>query len=80
MTEHPLADDLTQLSLDDLEKRLAMLTQRYYAARRMNMNQGIIYQLDLLLQGLEYEKIRRAQPPLDTNPIVVDTDENYKKP
>ena len=51
MTEHPLSDDLTQLSLDDLEKRQAMLTQRYYAARRMNMNQGIIYQLDLLLQG-----------------------------
>ena len=80
MTEHPLADDLTQLSLEDLEKRLAMLTQRYYTARRMNMNQGIIYQLDLLLQGLEYEKIRRAQPPLDSNPIVIDTDENYKKP
>lgn len=76
--QHPLTDDLTQLTLDDLEKRLTMLTQRWYTAKRMNMDYGILYQLELLLQGVEYEKMRRLQPPLDNNPVVIDTDAEPK--
>ena len=59
-------------------KRLTMLTQRWYTAKRMNMDYGILYQLELLLQGVEYEKMRRMQPPLDNNPVVIDTDAEPK--
>lgn len=76
--QHPLSDDLTQLSLDELEKRLTMLTQRWYTAKRMNMDYSVLYQLDLLLQGLEYEKMRRSQTPVDSNPVVIDTDAEPK--
>jgi len=80
MTEqnHPLSNDLTQLTLDDLEKRITQLTQRWYTAKRMNMDYSILYQLDLLLQGLEYEKMRRIQTPIDNNPVVIDTDAEPK--
>ena len=77
--EHPLTDDLTKLSGEDLEKRIAQLTTRYYTARRMNMNQTILYQLDLMLQGLEYERQRRSQPADDGIRVMIDTDENNDK-
>lgn len=43
-------------------------------ARRMQMNESIIYQLDLMLQGLEAEKQRRAMIPDDGKKVVLDTD------
>lgn len=77
--QHPLSTNLTELTLDDLEKRLTMLTQRWYTAKRMNMDYSVLYQLELLLQGVEYEKMRRLQPPIDTNPVVIDTDAEPKE-
>jgi hypothetical protein len=71
--EHPLADDPTKLSDEQLETRIFELTKRWHTARRMNWNQNMMNQLDLLLQGLEYERSRRSQRP-DTGGQVLDTD------
>jgi hypothetical protein len=75
MNQHPLADDPTKLSYEDLEKKISLLTSRYYTARRMNMNESILHQLDLMLQGLEGEKQRRAMVPDDGKKVLIDTDD-----
>jgi|APCry1669189034_1035192.scaffolds.fasta_scaffold125284_2 hypothetical protein len=80
MNDHPLANDLTKLTHDELENRLTKLTQRWYTAKRMNMNHDVMHQLDLLLQGIELEKQRRALPPDDGRRVMIDTDENLEKP
>ena len=72
--EHPLQDDLSKLSYDDLEKRLSELTKRWYAAKRMNMNESVLFQLDIMLQGLESEKMRRAHSQAETGGEVINTD------
>lgn len=73
--QHPLSDDITKLSIDELDKRYTELMRRYAMARRMNMDQGVIYQLDIMLDGIEYEKMRRNQDPIDnSDPVVIDTD------
>lgn len=78
MNEHPLTDDLTQMTMEDLEKRLSDLMSRWSMAKRMNMNPQILYQLDLLLQGVEHEKSRRLAQPEDPRKVVLDTDGGYK--
>jgi hypothetical protein len=78
-TEHPLADDPTQLSFDELDKRINELTKRWYTARRMNMNQTVLHQLDMMLQGLEYEKQRRALQNTESTGVVIDTDGKIDK-
>jgi hypothetical protein len=77
--QHPLADDPTKLTQEELDKKIGQLTQRYYTARRMNMNYGVLHQLDIMLQGLEYERMRRAQMPDDGRKVVIDTDDNQIK-
>lgn len=73
--EHPLSDDITKLSSDQLDKRYTELMKRYAIARRMNMNQSVLHQLDVMLDSLDYEKMRRLQDFSDnTNPVVIDTD------
>ncbi len=79
MQEHPLSDDLTKLSQEELDKRYGDLSRRYHSARRMNMNPNVLHQLDILLQGYEYERMRRTLPQDDGNRIVLDTDGDYKK-
>ena len=80
MNEHPLGDDLTKLSYDDLEKRLTELTKRWYTAKRMNMHESVLYQLDLMLQVLEAVKSRRAHPQQQSSGEVINTDwKNDKK-
>ena len=71
---HPLETDLTKLSVDELDRRYTELMRRYATARRMNMDGGVMYQLDLMLDGIEFEKMRRNQEPVDQNPVVIDTD------
>ena len=72
--EHPLTDDLSKLSHEDLEKRLTELNKRWYAAKRMGMAQQVLNQLDMLLQGLEYEKQRRNQQLDHQSGVVIDSD------
>ena len=74
MNENPLSDNLTDLSYEDLEKRLTELNKRWYAAKRMNMNQSVLYQLDIMLQGLESEKQRRAMTAPETGGEVLNSD------
>ena len=71
--EHPLADDSTKLTDEQLENRIFELTKRFHIARRMGFNPGMMDQLDLLLQGLEWERSRRAQQP-ETGGQVLDSD------
>jgi len=78
MSLHPLSDDLTKLSHDDLETRLTKLTQRWYTAKRMNMNDSVLHQLDIMLQSLEQEKQRRAQVPDDGRRLLIDTDAGFE--
>ena len=81
MNEHPLSDNLTDLSYEDLEQRISKLTSRWYTAKRMNLDPSVLYQLDLLLQGMEAEKMRRAVSQVDKGGEVINTDwkEDAKK-
>lgn len=72
--QHPLSDDLTKLSIDELDRRYGEIMKRYATARRMNMDGNIMHQLDILLDGIEFEKMRRMQEPSGTDPVVIDTD------
>lgn len=74
--QHPLSDDLTKLSIDELDRRYTEIMKRYATARRMNMAGNIMYQLDILLDGIEAEKMRRMQDPLNDDPVVIDTDKS----
>jgi hypothetical protein len=78
--QHPLSDDLTKLSVDELDRRYTELMRRYATARRMNMAGGVMHQLDILLDGIEFEKMRRMQEPVDQDPVVIDTDRTTTTP
>lgn len=72
---HPFSDPLDELSLEEIDERHSKLMTRWYTARRMQMSESIIFQLDLLITSLEEEKVRRnkveEKPP---NPVLIDTD------
>jgi hypothetical protein len=75
INEHPLNDDITKLSVDELDKRYTELMKRYTIARRLNMNESVLYQLNIILDSIEFEKMRRLQDYNDdSNPVVIDTD------
>lgn len=75
INEHPLNDDITKLSVDELDKRYTELMKRYTIARRLNMNENVLYQLNIILDSIEFEKMRRLQDYTDnSNPVVIDTD------
>jgi hypothetical protein len=74
MNDHPLSLDHSQLSSEELENRLTQLNKKWHTARRMNMDPQVMHQLDLLLQGLEYEKQRRHTQTDHTSGVVIDTD------
>lgn len=73
--EHPLSEDITKLSADELDKRYTELMKRYAIARRMNMNESVMHQLNILLDSIDNEKMRRLYDQGDdSNPVVIDTD------
>lgn len=72
--EHPLSEDLTKLSDDELSKKYNELSRRWQIARRMNMDSYIMHQLDIMLDGLESERQRRIMFPIDSNSVVIETD------
>ena len=74
MNEHPLSDNLMDLSYEDLDKRINELTKRWHTARRMNMNQDVMHQLNIMLDSLEAEKQRRAFAIDEKGGVVIDTD------
>lgn len=72
--EHPFSIPLGDLTAEELDRRYADLLQRWQIARRMQMNQGILYQLNLLLNSIELEKEKRAMQDEKPNGVVLDTD------
>jgi len=78
MNVHPLSEDLTKLSSDELDKRYGELMRRYSIARRMQMNQDIMHQLDIMLDGIDSEKMRRLTEDSNDDPVVIDTDDPTK--
>lgn len=75
INEHPLSEDITKLSVDELDKRYTELMKRYAIARRMNMNESVMHQLNILLDSIDNEKMRRLYGQGDdSDPVVIDTD------
>lgn len=77
--EHPLSQDLTKLSDEDLDKKYNELSRRWQIAKRMGMDQYVIHQLDILLDSIESEKYNRIQMPDDGKSVVLETDPVDKK-
>jgi hypothetical protein len=71
---HPLAKDLTDLSDDELEKNIQQLTNRFYTARRMGLDQGMLNQLDMLLSHYEDERHGRQSTAPEPSGVVLETD------
>lgn len=71
---HPLAKNLKDLSDDELEKNIQQLTNRFYIARRMGVDEGILNQLDLLLGHYEDERYGRQDSGAETSGVVLETD------
>lgn len=76
--DHPFFQTLTELSGEELDKKHAELMNRFRMARGMNMHPEVLHQIDLMLNSIEAEKIKRQglddQPDgvvLDTDPIVI---------
>lgn len=72
--QHPLAQDYTKLSDDELDKKYNELSRRWHLARRMSMNENVLHQLDILLNCMEEEKYRRMMIPESNNGVVLETD------
>lgn len=77
--QHPLAQDYTKLSDDELDKIYNDLSRRWHLARRMNMNESVLHQLDILLNAMEDEKYRRMALPESSDGVVLETDPLPKK-
>lgn len=74
MNDHPLAQNFTALSDDELDKKYNELSRRWQLAKRMNMDQYVMHQLDILLSSMEEEKHRRILSPEDDKKVLIDTD------
>lgn len=80
MSNHPLSEDLTKLSTEVLDKKYSLLIERYNIAKRMNMPSYVLYQLDLLLEGIEIERYNRLNViDPNENPVIIDTDKEPTK-
>lgn len=72
--DHPFSVPLTDLTSEELDKRFSDLLRRWQIARRMQMNQYVLHQLDLMLNSVELEKQRRSLIDEKTNGVLLDTD------
>jgi hypothetical protein len=72
--DHPFSIPLAEFTSDELDKRYSDLMNRWNIARRMNMSQDILHQLDLLLGSIEIEKERRASVDEKSDGVILDTD------
>lgn len=74
MNEHPLTEDFTRLSDDELDKKYNDLSRRWHLAKRLNMDPYVMHQLDIILTGIESEKFRRIMPAEPIEHVVLETD------
>jgi hypothetical protein len=72
--DHPFSTPLEDLTSDELDKRFNDIMTRFNTARRMQMDQNILHQLDLLLVSIENEKERRARVDDKVSSVIIDTD------
>ena len=80
MNDHPLAENYANLSDDELDKKYNELSRRWHLAKRMQMDEYVLHQLDIILNGMEDEKYRRmAVSSEPDNGIVLETDPLPKK-
>lgn len=77
--DHPFSEPLNELTSEELDKRHSDLMRRFNIARRMNMDQGVLHQLDLLLLSVEAEKDRRRSIDDRASGVVLDTDAPEQK-
>jgi hypothetical protein len=73
-SDHPFSTPLEEYTQDELDKRFNDLMSRFNIARRMQMDQNILHQIDLLLVSIENEKYRRATLDEKANGVILDTD------
>lgn len=74
MNDHPGSTSLDEYTSDELDKRYSDIMNRWRIAKRMNMNQNVLYQLDLLLGSIELEKERRLSIDSQQDGVIIDTD------
>jgi hypothetical protein len=72
--DHPFIQPLTELTMDELDKKYADLMQRWRTARGMNMESNVLHQFDLLLSSIEEERYKRLMAEERPNGVVIDTD------
>ena len=74
MNDHPLSQDLTKLTDNELDNKYNELSRRWQIAKRVGMDEYVLHQLDLMLVTMENEKYRRMELPEDTNTVILNTD------
>lgn len=79
MNDHPLAENYGNLSDDELDKKYNELSRRWHLAKRMQMDEYVLHQLDIILNGMEDEKYRRMAASEPDNGVVLETDPLPKK-
>lgn len=72
--DHPLSASHAELTIEELDQKYNTLMGRWNAARRMNMDQGVMHQLDLLIGSIEQEREKRRMAEDRTIGVVLDTD------
>jgi hypothetical protein len=72
--EHPFSSGMNDYTVDELDRKYNELMNRFHIARRMGMDQGVLHQLDLLLLGIENEKMRRMSVDDKPNGSILETD------
>lgn len=72
--DHPFNTPLADLTSEELDKRYSDLLRRWQMARRMQMDQHVLHQINLLLNSIELEKQRRGGVDDQPNGVVLDTD------
>ena len=72
--DHPFNTPLADLTSEELDKRYSDLLRRWQMARRMQMDQHVLHQINLLVNSIELEKQRRGGVDDQPNGVVLDTD------
>lgn len=79
MNDHPLSENYGNLSDDELDKKYNELSRRWHLAKRMQMDEYVLHQLDIILNGMEDEKYRRMAAAESVSGVVLETDPLPKK-
>lgn len=72
--EHPFIQSLNDLSIEELNAKHSELMNRFRIARSMQMQPEVINQIDLMLNSIEEEKIRRTSVDDQPNGVIIETD------